>query len=76
MAINENNRNTDGNGQPKRSKALWIVGLVLLALIVIIAIRAFVAGSSVPTAQNADQAPITEADQAIAGTKVENSSGQ
>jgi hypothetical protein len=75
MAINENERGVGPKPQPK-SKAMWIVGFVLLALVAIIAIRAFVAGSNVPTAENADQAPITETDQAIAGTKVENSSGQ
>ena len=75
MAINENERGGGLRGQP-RSKAMWIVGMVLLALVAIIAIRAFVAGTNVPTAENADQAPITETDQAIAGTKVENSSGQ
>ena len=78
MASNGNNgrRGDDGRRPGKSSKLMWGVGLVLLALVVIIAIRAFVAGSNVPTAQNADQAPITETDQAIAGTKVENSSGQ
>jgi hypothetical protein len=77
MAIDGNNRGTgrDGDGPDKSSKALWIIGLVLLALIVVIAIRSFVAGSDVPTAQDAATAPITETDQAIAGTKVENSSG-
>ena len=76
MSLNEHDHHGTAAGQPKKSKALWIVGLVLLALIVIIAIRAFVAGSSEPTAANADKAPITEADQAIAGTEVEGGNGQ
>ena len=76
MAINGND-GQGGAGKPAKSaKAVWLIGLVLLALVVIIAIRAFVAGANEPTAANADQAPITETDQAIAGTKVENSSGQ
>ena len=75
MAPNEHDRTTSRPGQPK-SKAMWIVGLVLLALVVIIALRAFVAGTNDVTPANADKAPITETDQAIAGTKVENSSGQ
>ncbi|HEX9955056.1 MAG TPA: hypothetical protein VGB48_07575 [Allosphingosinicella sp.] len=70
MAINEHDRNSPRPGQPK-SKAMWIVGLVLLALVAIIAVRAFVAGSTDVTAANAEKAPITETDQAIAGTKVE-----
>jgi flagellar basal body-associated protein FliL len=65
---------TDRSG--KSSKAMWLVGLVLLALVVIIAIRAFVAGADEPTAADADKAPITQTDQAIAGTEVENNSGQ
>jgi hypothetical protein len=72
MATNGNNGRGDGrSAPPKRSKALWVIGFVLLALIVIIAIRAFVAGSTDVTAANADKAPITETDQAIAGTTVE-----
>jgi flagellar basal body-associated protein FliL len=70
MPINEHDGNSPRPGQPK-SKAMWIVGLVLLALVAIIAVRAFVAGSTDVTAANADNAPITETDQAIAGTKVQ-----
>ncbi|HEX8577961.1 MAG TPA: hypothetical protein VF655_00010 [Allosphingosinicella sp.] len=70
MAINDHDTNGPRPGQPK-SKAMWIVGLVLLALVAVVAIRAFVAGGTDVTAANADKAPITETDQAIAGTKVE-----
>ncbi|HEX8585687.1 MAG TPA: hypothetical protein VF680_14920 [Allosphingosinicella sp.] len=75
MATNGNDGH-GGAGKPAKSKMLWLIGLVLLALIVIIAIRAFVAGANDVTPANADKAPITETDQAIAGTKVENGSGQ
>ena len=77
MAIDGN----DGHGgqrdasPAKSAKIIWLIGLVLLALVVIIAIRSFVAGANEPTAANADKAPITETDQAIAGTEVENGSG-
>jgi hypothetical protein len=77
MAIDGN----DGHGGPraeqpaKSAKIVWLIGLALLALVVVIAIRSFVAGADVPTAEDAAKAPITETDQAIAGTKVENSSG-
>lgn len=59
----------------KSARIVWLIGLALLALVVVIAIRSFVAGADVPTAEDAAKAPITETDQAIAGTKVENSSG-
>jgi flagellar basal body-associated protein FliL len=77
MAIhgNDGHGGPQGDGPAKSAKIVWLVGLVLLALVVVIAIRAFVAGADVPTAQDAAKAPITETDQAIAGTKVENSSG-
>jgi hypothetical protein len=77
MAVDDNHGRGGQHSAPppKSAKIVWIVGLVLLALIVVIAIRAFVAGTDVPTAEDAAKAPITETDQAIAGTKVENSSG-
>jgi hypothetical protein len=77
MAIDGN----DGQGgnhadrPAKSARMVWLIGLVLLALVVVIAIRSFVTGADVPTAEDAAKAPITETDQAIAGTKVENSSG-
>ncbi len=77
MAINGNDdhRGPHADRPAKSAKVIWLIGLVLLALIVVIAIRSFVAGADVPTAEDAAKAPITETDQAIAGTKVENSSG-
>lgn len=77
MAINGHDGPGGGHGDrpAKSAKVVWLIGLVLLALVVVIAIRSFVAGSDVPTAEDAATAPITETDQAIAGTKVENSSG-
>jgi hypothetical protein len=77
MAIDGN----DGRGgnhadkPAKSARVVWLIGLALLALVMVIAIRSFVAGADVPDAADADKAPITETDQAIAGTKVENSSG-
>jgi len=76
MATNGNDGHGGGGSRDKSSKTMWLIGFVLLALVVIIAIRAFVAGATDVTAANADKAPITETDQAIAGTKVENGSGQ
>jgi hypothetical protein len=77
MAIDGNDGRGGHNagGPAKSAKIVWLIGLLLLALVVVIAIRSFVAGADVPTAQDAATAPITETDQAIAGTKVENSSG-
>jgi hypothetical protein len=72
----DNGRGPAADRPAKSARVVWLIGLVLLALVVIIAIRAFVAGSSEPTAANADKAPITETDQAIAGTEVENGGGQ
>lgn len=77
MAMQDN----DNHGRPradppaKSARIVWLIGLVLLALVVVIAIRSFVAGSDVPDAADAAKAPVTETDQAIAGTKVENASG-
>ena len=76
MAIDGNEGRTGhgADGPAKSAKVVWLIGLVLLALVVVIAIRAFVAGADDPTAADAAKAPITETDQAIAGTKVENGS--
>jgi hypothetical protein len=77
MAIdgNDGHGGHGGDRPAKSARIVWLIGLALLALVVVIAIRSFVAGADVPTAEDAAKAPITETDQAIAGTKVENSSG-
>lgn len=72
MAIDER----PGTRKGGKSKLMWIVGFVLLAIVVIIAIRAFIHGTDVPTAQNADQPGYTDADRAVAGVKLENEASE
>jgi hypothetical protein len=65
-----------GGGKSEKSRLMWIVGFVLLAIVAVIAVRAFLHGTNVPTQQNAGQPGYSEADREAAGVKVENGTAQ
>jgi hypothetical protein len=56
MDGNDGHGGHGGDGPPKSARIVWLVGLVLLALVIGIAIRSFVAGPDAPVVSGAGTA--------------------